>query len=85
MTTKRDAAAAELARRRAESNRRTREIRARAAMLIGGLTLSREDAHALRIVQRGLHAPNRAAAIRAAIHLAAEVLRMKQAAEHSDP
>lgn len=47
--------------------------RKRAALVVGGLTLDTEHVHALKTVQKTLHAPSRAAAIRAAIMLAAEV------------
>ena len=71
-------AAAVLARMRAahlESVRRGREC---AAVVIGGLTLDAQHVHALKVVQRALHAPTRAAAIRAAIMLAAEVAAAKK-------
>lgn len=79
-TTNKDAEAA-LARLREAANRRSARKRARAAVTVSGLTLSRDDLHAVKLVQRGLHAASRAAAIRAAIHLAADVLKLRAAAE----
>ena len=55
---------------RAERKQRERQ---RAALVVGGLTLDAEHVHALKVIQRALRAPSRAAAIRAAILLAAEV------------
>ena len=71
-------AAAVLARMRAAHLESVRRGRARAAVVIGGLTLDAEHVRALKIVQRALHAPTRAAAIRAAIMLAAEVAAAKK-------
>ena len=66
-------AAAVLARLRAAHLERVRRSRAKAAVVISGLTLDEDHLRALKIVQRALHAPTRAAAIRAASMLAAEV------------
>ena len=71
-------AAAVLARMRAAHLESVRRGRARAAVVIGGLTLDEAHVRALKIVQRALKAPSRAAAIRAAIALAAEVVEAKQ-------
>ena len=71
-------AAAVLARLRAAHLERVRRSRAKAAVVISGLTLDAAHVHALKIVQRALHAPTRAAAIRAAILLAAEVAATKK-------
>ena len=65
-------AAAVLARMRAAHLASVRRGRARAAVVIGGLTLDSEHVSALKVVQRALKAPTRAAAIRAAIMVAAE-------------
>lgn len=64
-------AAAVLARLRAAHLERVRASRARAAVVISGLTLDADHVRALKAVQKALHAPTRAAAIRAAIMLAA--------------
>ena len=74
----RDDAAATLARMRAKQVARARRSRERAAMVIGGLTLDSEHVRALKLVQRALHAPTRAAAIRQAILIAAEVAATKK-------
>ena len=66
-------AAAVLARMRAAHLESVRRGRERAALVIGGLTLDAEHVHALKVVQKALHAPSRAAAIRQAILIAAEV------------
>ena len=71
-------AAAVLARMRAAHLESVRRGRERAALVIGGLTLDETHVRALKIVQRALHAPTRAAAIRAAIMLAAEVAAAKK-------
>ena len=71
-------AAEVLARMRAAHLESVRRGREKAALVIGGLTLDAEHVHALKIVQRALKAPTRAAAIRAAIALAAEVVEAKQ-------
>ena len=71
-------AAAVLARMRAAHLESVRRGRARAAVVIGGLTLDAEHLHALKAVQKALRVPSRAAAIRAAIMLAAEVVEAKQ-------
>ena len=66
-------AAAVLARLRAAHLERVRASRARAAIVISGLTLDADHLRALTQVQRALRLRTRAAAIRAAILLAAEV------------
>ena len=71
-------AAAVLARMRAAHLESVRRGRERAALVIGGLTLDAEHVSALKVVQRALKAPTRAAAIRAAIMLAAEVAAVKK-------
>ena len=71
-------AAAVLARMRAAHLESVRRGRARAAVVIGGLTLDAEHVSALKIVQRALKAPTRAAAIRQAILIAAEVAAAKK-------
>ena len=71
-------AAEVLARMRAAHLESVSRGRARAAVVIGGLTLDAEHVHALKIVQRALKAPTRAAAIRAAIMVAANVVEAKQ-------
>ena len=73
-----DAATATLARMRAKQVARARRSRERAALVIGGLTLDSEHVRALKLVQRALHAPTRAAAIRQAILIAAEVAATKK-------
>ena len=65
-------AAEVLARLRAAHLERVRRSRAKAAVVISGLTLDEDHLRALKIVQRALHAPTRAAAIRQAILIAAE-------------
>ena len=67
-----------LARMRAAHLESVRRGRARAAVVIGGLTLDAEHVSALKIVQRALKAPTRAAAIRQAILIAAEVAAAKK-------
>ena len=62
-----------LERWRATRAERKQRERAKAALVIGGLTLDAEHVRALKLIQRALRAPSRAAAIRAAILLAAEV------------
>ena len=74
----RDDAASTLARMRAKQVARARRSRERAALVIGGLTLDADHLRALKLVQKALHAPSRAAAIRAAIMLAAEAVEAKQ-------
>ena len=63
--------AAVLARLRAAHLERVRASRARAAVVISGLTLDADHVRALSQVQRALRLRTRAAAIRAAIMLAA--------------
>ena len=63
-----------LERWRATRAERKQRERARAALVIGGLTLDSEHVRALKTIQKALHAPSRAAAIRAAILLAAEAI-----------
>ena len=65
-------AAEVLARMRAAHLESVRRGREKAALVIGGLTLDEAHVRALKIVQRALHAPTRAAAIRQAILIAAE-------------
>ena len=67
-------AAAVLARLRAAHLERVRASRARAAVVVSGLTLDADHLRALTQVQRALRLRTRAAAIRAAILLAAEVV-----------
>ena len=64
---------------RADRKRRERD---RAALVIGGLTLDSDHVRALKLIQRALRAPSRAAAIRAAILLAAEVA---ERSKHHEP
>ena len=64
---------------RAERKQRERQ---RAALVIGGLTLDAEHVRALKTIQKVLRAPSRAAAIRAAILLAAEVA---ERSKHHEP
>ena len=71
-------AAAVLARMRAAHLESVRRGRARAAVVIGGLTLDEAHVRALKVVQRALKAPTRAAAIRQAILIAAEVAAAKK-------
>ena len=75
---KKEDAAEVLARMRAAHLESVRRGREKAALVIGGLTLDAEHVHALKIVQRALKAPTRAAAIRAAIMVAAEAAEAKQ-------
>ncbi len=70
-------AAAVLARLRAAHLERVRASRARAAVVISGLTLDADHVHALTQVQRALRLRTRAGAIRAAIKVAAEVVVKK--------
>ena len=72
-----EAATATLARMRAKQVARAKRSRERAALVIGGLTLDSEHVRALKVVQKALHAPSRAAAIRQAILIAAEVAAKK--------
>ncbi len=65
-------AAAILARLRAAHLERVRASRARAAVVISGLTLDAEHLHALTQVQRALRLRTRASAVRAAIKFTAE-------------
>ncbi|WP_297920242.1 hypothetical protein [Metallibacterium sp.] len=67
-----------LARMRAAHLESVRRGRARAAVVIGGLTLDEAHVRALKVVQKALRVPTRAAAIRAAIMLAAEVAAVKK-------
>ena len=76
--TRADDAKKTLERWRATRAERKQRERARAALVIGGLTLDAEHLHALKAVQKALRAPSRAAAIRAAIMLAAEVAAAKK-------
>ena len=71
-------AAAVLARMRAAHLESVRRGREKAALVIGGLTLDAQHVHALKLVQKALRVPTRAAAIRMAIMLAAEVVEAKQ-------
>ena len=71
-------AAEVLARMRAAHLESVRRGRARAAVVIGGLTLDEAHVRALKVVQRALKAPTRAAAIRQAILIAAEVAAAKK-------
>ena len=77
-THKKEDAAAVLARMRAAHLESVRRGREKAALVIGGLTLDAQHVHALKLVQKALHVPTRAAAIRMAIMLAAEVVEAKQ-------
>ena len=70
-------AAAVLARLRAAHLERVRASRARAAVVVSGLTLDADHLHALTQVQKALRLRTRAAAIRAAIKVAAEVVVKK--------
>ncbi len=76
--TEKENAAEVLARMRAAHLESVRRGREKAAVVIGGLTLDAQHVHALKVVQRVLHAPSRAAAIRAAIMLAAGAAEAKQ-------
>ena len=67
-------AAEVLARLRAAHLERVRASRARAAVVVSGLTLDADHVRALAQVQRALRLRTRAAAIRAAIMLAAEAI-----------
>ena len=69
--------AAILARLRAAHLERVRASRARAAVVVSGLTLDADHLHALTQVQKALRLRTRAAAIRAAIKVAAEVVVKK--------
>ncbi|THD09316.1 hypothetical protein B1806_11330 [Metallibacterium scheffleri] len=69
--------AAALAARRAADAARGRRYRAAAAANLAGVALDREHVAALKSVQRALRAPSRAAAIRASIMLAAELIAMQ--------
>ena len=71
-------AAAVLARMRAAHLESVRRGRERAALVIGGLTLDAEHVHALKVVQKALRVPSRAAAIRQAILIAAEAAATKK-------
>jgi len=71
-------AAAVLARLRAEHLERVRASRARAAVVVSGLTLDADHLHALTQVQRALRLRTRAGAIRAAIKVAAEAVATKK-------
>ena len=75
---KKEDAAEVLARMRAAHLESVRRGREKAALVIGGLTLDEDHLRALKVVQRALHAPSRAAAIRQAILLAAEVASAKK-------
>ncbi len=78
MSTQKENAAAVLARMRAAHLESVRRGREKAAVVIGGLTLDEAHVRALKVVQRALHAPSRAAAIRAAIMVAAEAAAAKK-------
>ena len=67
-----------LARMRAAHLESVRRGRERAALVIGGLTLDEAHVRALKVVQKALRVPTRAAAIRQAILIAAEVVEAKQ-------
>ena len=71
-------AAAVLARMRAAHLESVRRGREKAALVIGGLTLDAQHVNALKVVQKALRVPTRAAAIRAAIMLAAEAAATKK-------
>ena len=77
-THKKADAAAVLARMRAAHLESVRRGRERAALVIGGLTLDSEHVSALKVVQKALRVPSRAAAIRAAIRFTAEAAEAKQ-------
>ena len=77
-------AAKTLERWRATRAERKQRERARAALVIGGLTLDADHLRALKLVQKALHAPSRAAAIRAAIMLAAEAIDRSRRHEPSE-
>lgn len=62
---------------RAKAAARRRAQRARAGVVVGGLTLDAETVAALKRVQHALHASSRSAAIRAAIHLAAQAVELQ--------
>ncbi|MDA8384200.1 MAG: hypothetical protein M0037_14315 [Betaproteobacteria bacterium] len=70
-------AAAVLARLRAAHLERVRASRARAAVVVSGLTLDADHVHALTQVQKSLRLRTRASAIRAAIKVAAEAVVKK--------
>lgn len=70
-----------LAKWRAKAAARRRAQRARAGAVLGGLTLDGETVAALKRVQVALRAPSRSAAIRAAIHLAAQAVELQQQQE----
>ena len=78
MTRAGDTAEKTLERWRATRAERKQRERAKAALVIGGLTLDAQHVHALKLVQKALRVPTRAAAIRAAIMLAAEVAAVKK-------
>ncbi len=69
--------AAILARLRAAHLERVRASRARAAVVVSGLTLDADHLHALTQVQKALRLRTRAAAIRAIFKVAAEVVVKK--------
>ena len=71
-------AAAVLARLRAAHLERVRASRARAAVVVSGLTLDADHVHALTQVQKSLRLRTRAGAIRAAIKVAAEAVMTKK-------
>ena len=71
-------AAEVLARMRAAHLASVRRGREKAALVIGGLTLDAEHVHALKVVQKALRVPSRAAAIRQAILIAAEAAATKK-------
>ena len=70
--------AAVLARLRERHLESVRASRARAAVVISGLTLDADHLHSLKIVQKALRAPTRAAAVRAAIKFTAEAVMTKK-------
>lgn len=67
-------AAAELARRRAAHLERVRKNRAKAALIVSGLTLDAEHVRALDDVKTAMRSPTRAAAIRSAIMFTAKAV-----------
>ena len=82
MTRAGDTAEKTLERWRATRAERKQRERAKAALVIGGLTLDADHVRALKVIQKALRAPSRAAAIRAAILLAAEAIARSK---HHEP
>ena len=72
-----ESAEATLARLRDAHLQSVRRVRAKAALVIGGLTLDADHVRALKAVQKALHAPSQAAAVRAAIRFTAEATAKK--------